>query len=77
MGRRELRTTSSGTGSCSVQMTSNLAGQTIVRASTSVNAGGVVLIRATNEAEAGDSVDAQKNWVNARISISPNRTCNS
>ena len=41
-----------------------------------MNACGVVRNDARNEAKAGGSVDAHKNWVNARISISPNRTCN-
>jgi hypothetical protein len=55
-------TTAGGTGSCTVQITSAVAGTTVVRASTNVTVGGVSLTRATGDAHVGDSADAQKTW---------------
>jgi hypothetical protein len=67
-------TTVGATGSCQLTITSATPGTTVVRATTTLSVGGVVLTRATNDAHAGDSPDAQKTWVNARISIAPNGT---
>ena len=55
-------TTAGGTGSCTVQITSAVAGTTVVRASTNVTVGGVSMTRATGDAHVGDSADAQKTW---------------
>src|SRR5262249_54572692 len=69
-------TTSGGTGSCTVQITSGTAGTTIVRATTTLAVAGVSLTRTTNDGKAGDSVDAQKVWVapRAQIAIAPSAT---
>src|SRR5262249_34907298 len=67
-------TTSGGTGSCSVQITSSATGTTVIRATSTVTGAGVSLTRTTKEGVTGDSVDAQKNWVDAKISITPNAT---
>src|SRR5439155_7511155 len=62
------------TGSCDVTINSSTAGTTTVKASTSVDVGGVTLNRATGDGKAGDSLDATKKWAAARISIAPNAT---
>src|SRR3954462_1447918 len=66
--------TAGGTGSCTVQITSATTGTTVVRAATDVTVAGVSLHRATGDANVGDSADAHKDWVNARISIAPSAT---
>src|SRR5205823_2104701 len=67
-------TTLTNTGECTVQIKSTVVGTTTVHASTSVTVGGVVLGRATGDANAGDTADAGKTWEDARITISPNGT---
>jgi hypothetical protein len=67
-------TTSGGTGSCTVQITSTVTGTTVIRATSTVTVVGVALTRATGDGLAGDSDDAQKSWGSARISIAPNAT---
>src|SRR5262249_46686056 len=67
-------TTAGGTGSCTVVITSATTGVTVVNASTTVSVGGVVLTRSTGDANVGDGPNAQKTWVNARITIAPNAT---
>src|SRR3954454_1142987 len=66
--------TAGGTGSCTVQITSGTPGTTVVRAATDVTVAGVSLHRATADGLPGDSADAHKDWVNARISIAPSAT---
>jgi len=66
-------TTSGGTGSCTINLTSLVTGVTTVSAQTTVSVGGVSLTRATN-GNGGNSGPAVKTWVNARISIAPNAT---
>src|SRR3954470_778240 len=66
--------TAGGTGSCTVQITSATTGTTVVRAATDVTVAGVSLHRATADGLPGDSADAHKDWVNARISIAPSAT---
>ena len=63
--------TTGGTGSCSVQITSATPGTTVVKAATDVTVLGVVLHRETGDANAGDSANAQKTWVDANIQITP------
>jgi hypothetical protein len=63
-------TTSGGTGTCDVVITSATVGTTTLNASTTVTVTGVVLTRTTNGV-AGNSGPAQKNWVDANIQISP------
>src|SRR6266511_557317 len=65
--------TSGGTGSCTIGLTSNVTGVSVVAASTSVLVGGVSLTRSTNGVGA-NSGPAAKTWVNAKISIAPNAT---
>jgi hypothetical protein len=67
-------TTSGGTGSCDVVITSATSGTTTIKASTDVIVGGVSLHRATGDANVGDSGDATKKWATARISIAPDAT---
>jgi uncharacterized repeat protein (TIGR01451 family) len=67
-------TTSGGTGSCDVFITSATTGTTVVRASTDVSVGGVALHRETADGKAGDSDDATKKWAAVRISIAPDAT---
>jgi len=64
-------TTSDASGSCTVQITSAVAGVTMVRASTTVAVAGVSLHRETGDGLPGDSADASKAWVDAFISIAP------
>jgi len=63
--------TAGGTGSCTVQITSGVAGTTVVRASTDVTVLGAALHRETGDANAGDSADAQKEWVGGGGQITP------
>jgi hypothetical protein len=66
-------TTSGGTGSCTVTISSPTAGTTMIHATTTLSLGGVSLTRATGDSNAGDSADAQKIWIapDANIQISP------
>ena len=64
-------TTIGTTGECTVTLNSSVGGQTTVRAATTVVVGGLTLNRATGDANAGDSPNAVKNWVDANIQISP------
>jgi uncharacterized repeat protein (TIGR01451 family) len=66
--------TSGGTGSCTVTITSSTSGVTKVRATTDVSVGGLVLHRATGDANLGDSADATKVWASAKIEIGPSAT---
>ena len=63
-----------GTGSCTVQITSAVTGTTVVRARPKVKVRGVPPAPADREPKPGDSADANKDWVNARISITPSAT---
>jgi hypothetical protein len=71
-------TTIAATGSCTVQITSLVAGTTVVRAATDVTVSGVVLHRETNDGHLGDSADANKLWFvpDANIQISPAQATN-
>ena len=64
-------TTSGGTGSCQVTITSATPGTSVLQASTNVSVSGVVLHRQTGDTNAGDGPNAQKVWVDANIQISP------
>jgi hypothetical protein len=64
-------TTTGGTGSCTVVITSAATGTSVLRASTNVTVAGLVLHRETGDAHPGDGPDAQKVWVNANIQITP------
>src|SRR3989442_757100 len=59
------------TGSCSVTLTSATPGVTVVNASTTVTVAGLPISRSTGDANAGDSANASKRWVDANIQISP------
>jgi hypothetical protein len=67
-------TTAGGTGSCTVTITSSTTGLTTIRASTDVTVSGVLLHRATGDANVGDSADASKLWASAKITIAPSAT---
>ncbi|HXA41788.1 MAG TPA: hypothetical protein VNV65_02630 [Candidatus Solibacter sp.] len=58
-------------GSCSVSITSTKAGQTTVKASTTLSVLGVSMTRSTGDGLPGDSVSAVKTWVDASITIGP------
>jgi len=62
------------TGSCTVTLTSLTTGVTTVHASTDVTVAGSPVHRETGDSNAGDSADATKTWVNAKISIAPDDT---
>jgi hypothetical protein len=62
------------TGTCTVTLTSATTGVTVIDATTTVTVGGVSLTRSTGDGLTGDSADAQKTWVNARISIQQSGT---
>ncbi len=65
-------TTIGATGSCTVTLNNpSTAGVTTVRASTAVVVGGQTINRQTGDANAGDSANAVKTWVDANIQISP------
>jgi hypothetical protein len=64
-------TTSGGTGSCTVVITSSTTGTTVVRATSTVGVGGVSLTRTTGDAKIGDSADASKEWVGAAEGCTP------
>ncbi|MFL5936047.1 MAG: hypothetical protein ACJ76U_04320, partial [Gaiellaceae bacterium] len=61
-------------GSCQVTIGSVATGLSTIRASTNVAVAGLTIHRQTGDAHVGDSADAQKLWMNARISIAPNAT---
>jgi hypothetical protein len=63
-------TTSGGTGSCSVVLSSATTGVSTVSAHTTVAVGGVVLTRSTDGTDS-NSGPATKRWVDARIAIAP------
>src|SRR5262249_27672667 len=67
-------TTSGGTGSCTVTITSNVAGTTVVQATTNVVVGGQTLTRTTGDGLHNDGPNAQKTWGSAQISIAPDAT---
>jgi hypothetical protein len=56
-------TTSGGTGSCTVVISSPTVGTTTIHATTAVSVGGVSLTRATGDSHPGDSPDALKTWI--------------
>jgi hypothetical protein len=65
-----------GTGSCTDTLTSSVAGNNVITATTTVtitpgNGIPVTLTRSTGDANAGDSVNANKTFVDANIQISP------
>ncbi len=62
------------TGSCTVQITSAVPGVTTVKASTDVSVVGVSLHRETGDGLPGDSGNASKQWVGAKIAIAPSAT---
>src|SRR5262249_48016832 len=69
-------TTVGATGSCTVQITSATPGVTGVKAATDVTVSGVTLHRETGDANPGDSPNANKNWVDANIQITPANATN-
>jgi len=60
-------TTSAGSGSCTVVITSNTTGSSTIKAKTDVAVGGVTLHRESGDAKAGDSVDASKLWADDAV----------
>src|SRR5215471_9495950 len=64
-------TTSGGTGSCTATITSTATGTSVIKASTNVTVGGLVVHRETGDTNPGDGPNAQKVWVDANIQISP------
>jgi hypothetical protein len=64
-------TTTGGTGSCQVTITSATVGTSVVQASTTVVVNSVTLNRMTGDAHVGDGANAHKNWVDANINITP------
>jgi uncharacterized repeat protein (TIGR01451 family) len=74
VGNVNTCTTVGATGSCSVQITSPTAGQNTIKAATNVTVGGLTLHRETGDGLAGDSANATKTYVDAKISITPNGT---
>ncbi len=57
-------------GKCSIQITSNTTGSVDIRATSTYSVGGVELIRTTGTG-VPNSADANKRFVNGRISVSP------
>src|SRR5262249_3932163 len=66
-------TTVGTTGSCTITMTSASPGTTVVSASVTTSVAGLTLTRTTNGA-GGNSGNANKVWVAARIFIAPGAT---
>jgi hypothetical protein len=64
-------TTSGGTGQCTVQINSSSAGTVTIHATTTFSVQNVSLTRATGDGLSGDSVDAKKTYVDAKISLTP------
>ncbi len=62
-------TITNGLGTCTDVLTSNVAGTSVVNASTTVVVEGVTLHRSTNDSVPGDSVNAVKNWHKVQPSI--------
>ena len=60
-------------GTCTVAIISATTGVTSVHATTTLTVGGVSLTRSTGDENAGDGGNATKTWVNARITIAPER----
>src|SRR5262249_24787739 len=65
---------SGGTGSCNATISSAVTGSTVIRASTNVSVGGLVLHRETGDGLPGDGPNAQKLGGNGGITISPDPT---
>ena len=65
-------TTSGGTGTCSIQITSNTVGGVDVRATASPSVLGVSLTRTSNDGVSGDGVDSHKNYVSGTVAIAAN-----
>ncbi len=63
-------TTNSPSGQCSVTITTNTAGLVEAQATSTFTVGGVSLTR-TTESSAGSSANADKTYVDARITLSP------
>jgi hypothetical protein len=68
--------TTGGTGQCTVQINSSNPGVFSIHATTTFSVLGVSLTRATGDGLSGDSVDAQKTYVNMSIAITPNTDTN-
>jgi hypothetical protein len=62
-------TISNGLGTCTDVLTSDVAGTSVINASTTVVVDGVTLHRSTNDSVPGDSVNAVKNWHKVQPSI--------
>jgi hypothetical protein len=60
-------TTSGGSGSCTVVISSPTPGSTSIHASTTVSVGGVSLTRATGDGLPGDSPNATKTWTGSVV----------
>src|SRR5262249_60512272 len=58
-------------GSCTVQITSVSPSVTVVRGSTMVPVTALLRTRESGDGNPGDSPNAQKNWVDANIQITP------
>ena len=67
--------TTDGTGSCTVQITSDTAGTTVVSATTTVQACGVD-VPVTTDGQGENSPPAEKDWVDAKITIDPDTDTN-
>src|SRR5262245_13663131 len=68
-------TTIAATGSCTVQITSSVAGTTVIRATTTVTVNGSTLTRTTNDGLPGDSADANKIWQGGGLIAPTNTSC--
>jgi hypothetical protein len=69
-------TVSGGAGNCQVTITSAVTGTSVIQAATDVSVAGLVLHRQTGDANPGDGPNAQKDWVNANINITPATAAN-
>src|SRR5262249_7147977 len=61
-------------GQCKIVFTSQTAGQVTGNANSTLSVSGVSLTRATGDSHTGDSGPAVKTFVDAKISIAPNKT---
>jgi hypothetical protein len=64
-------TTIGATGMCTVTINSGTATLVTIHATTTVTVGGLSVTRSTGDGLSGDSADAQKTYVDARINLSP------
>jgi hypothetical protein len=66
-----VNTCTTSSGICTVQINTSTAGGVDIRATTTFSVGGASLTRTTGDGLSGDSANAHKDYVNAKIAVTP------